>query len=267
MLVRSLWGRKTVMGEPFKLYTSKETKATIPPADLKLLEKLLPQWAGQNVILVSSKDTKPGAPADGTVDQLYSTRFQNFLNRLPIAKGTGTSDATLTDAYATAAKGEFAASAMPAFKGTGMMTVAVDYKHLNQFIPAGLAGLPQGFLKNVPGTSTDWMLATVAHETGHLSSVDADAKDLAGMKGLYSNADQRSAYTNDREIEADTKGLTNYFALRAQKPGINPDVPATYMELRALGTVRNSGDALSNLQTAATDHATNPAIKIDKQTV
>ncbi len=267
MFVRSPGGRKIFMGEPFKLYASKETKVTIPPADLKLLQQLLPQWAGQNVILVSSKDLKPGAPPEGTVDQQYTAKFQNFLNRLPIPKGTGTADATLTDAYATAAKGEFAASAMPAFKQTGMMTVAVDYNHLNQFIPGGLAALPPGILKNVPGTSTDWMLATVAHESGHLSSVNADAQDLAAMKGKYSNADQKSVYTNDRETEADTKGLTNYFALRAQKPNINPDVPAAYMQLRALGTIRNSGDALSNLQTAATDHATNPALKIDGQTV
>jgi hypothetical protein len=269
MFVRSP-GAKTFMGQDFKLYASKETRATIPPEDMALLDRLLPQWSGGNVILVSAKDTNSRIrnPESAGPDKLYTRQFQNFLGQLPIERTNPAGDnQNLKDVYGKAAHGEFAAVDSKSFKQTGMMSVAVNYDDINRVIPAGLAGLPQGMLKNVPGTSTDWMLAVVAHEAGHLSSAAGDAANFSVVKTRYAEMDAINVSNNDREIVADRKGLTNYFALRAQKPDLNPDVPAAYMAFRAIGTLHQSGDALSGWKLDPTDHGTNPAIRISGTSV
>lgn len=263
------------MGQDFSLYASKETQAAIPPEDFKLMQQLLPQWAGRNVILVSKKDINPGMPTDGSAanDRLYTKNFLTFMNGLPLEKQTppaGTPN-SLQESYKKAAHGDFAAGEAPQFKAAGFMTVAVDYDHLNEIIPAGLAGMPRGSIMNVPGTSRDWMLATVAHETGHLASLESDATTHKNMKGRYSGTDDKLVYTTGREIAADKIGLRNYFELQARTPDISKDVPKAFMELRALGTIRTGSDevmpwagnnALTSLMSAPTDHGTSGAIKI-----
>jgi hypothetical protein len=96
------------------------------------------------------------------------------------------------------------------------------------------------------------------------------------MAGKYNKKDDNLVYTTGREIAADKKGLTNYFALQAQTPGINKDVPKTFMELRALGTIRTSSDeimawggnnALTSFMSAPTDHGTSGALKIEDNKV
>lgn len=260
------------MGQDFKLFASKETRAAIPPEDLKLLEELLPQWAGRNVILVSAKDTNrvTGDPSKISPDKLYTKDFRSFLSHLPLEKSAAGDDrAGLQQAYKRAAQGhgDFSAFGSDTFRQTGIMTVSARYDDLNRYIPAGLAGLPQSMIANVPGSSTDWMLATVAHEAGHLNSVESDARNAANLKGRLSEADAISVANNDREIAADQKGLTNYFTLQAQRPSIDPKVPAAFMALRAIGTIHQSGDALSAFTLAPTDHGTSPAINISGTSV
>ena len=267
------------MPEPFKLYASDETKAGIPTGDWEIMQKLIPQWAGKNVVLVSAADTNPPQKSPEGIflppDQQYTQHFRDFLNQLPLKNDLPLAlPVTLRGAFAEVTQGRFTSRPFPSFESTGLITTVSNAADTKKIETPRFAGLPADMLGNIPGSSTDWLLAIMAHESGHLNTMAGEIDDAARFEAPNTTRYKQNAFVDvhnrnqtDEETRADNLGLNNYFNLCAQQTTCNPQVPQALLDLRAIGTIRNTGDTLSSLYADMSDHDTNPALQITGNTV
>jgi len=264
--------------EPFQLFASDETRKTFTDDSWALLSQNIPAWAQHDILLIAPCDTITN---EGSL-QIYNTgATANLISQhqtisppnpsLGIGFLIGIVDSAMKDGVCFH---------YPDSSSRGIIvTIPKNLDRVEKIFPRTISGLPDSLLGNIPGTARDWLLMIMAHESVHAKNVAALAKSeevfLAGGAPLPM---RHRLIVLPNEADADIEGMTHYFGAAAHNKSINTDVPAAMEALRAIGALRQSGNALigtngynlfkdmawaSPLGVAFSDHATNALYDVD----
>ena len=174
----------------------------------------------KHAVIVSRDDLMAGVTARRLSSAEQQAKFKEFMGQFPdFPAGAAEKD---INRIATMAFRNKASAFSYDTDGDGkrdtVVIVAPDRTSTKAEIAAGISGIPEDKLQNLPGTDLDWHAYIIAHEAGH-----------AGQK----NPDNKTSLS--AEVGADKSGIDYY--KQGHKAGLltSADVPNAFINMRALG--------------------------------
>jgi hypothetical protein len=251
---------KPRLSNSFNTYASPEVKQK-----LGWLVDKASEWAGRDVVLVSSNDLKNyNNPANikeyggGIISALQGILPESQQDKITAWKNTTNSNAKAAMNAAALHGAPFATFLErpgPEQKGLCMITLP-DMDDTKAFLGKAFAGEDTD-TSRMPGDSEDWLAVVIAHEAVHCKMhLTGLAPAVAGTPESLREQFKRSHdQTLKQEIQADQHGFDHYKEAMKDGRDLDPAVLNSFRDLRAIDSIRNGGSIM--LGGLGNDHTSN----------